>query len=383
MRIGRYWCWAAASALVLTIAFTTSLAQTSVGDALYTVDVPLDRSEADPRRAAYRSALDEILVRVTGDVATAQSPEIQALFPDPGRYVLRYQPGDDQNLRVTLDGQAIESLLRQAGQRVWASDRPLTLVWLAVDWGQGERELVGAGSVGATAARTELTDRNQEFRQRITAAARQRGLPVLFPLLDTQDLEQVSASDVWGGFDETLLDASRRYGTNSILIGRVRATAANRARWSYHSATQRLEWSGTPEDVVAQLAATFADEYAYAGTGATQTVSITVSGVDSVEAYGQVQRLLGDLTMIESSRLETVAGADLKFLVAVRGGAERLAPALEFSGLLRRADWLGTQDFAGTGAPVKSLGYLYEAPRRREDAELGEPQGLRSTRQTN
>ena len=383
MSSGRYLRWLAAGALAWSVAFSPGFAQITGSDALYTVEVPLDRSENDPRRAAYRRALDEVLVRVTGDVATAQSPEIQALFPDPGRYVLRYQPSQNQQLRVTLDGQAIESLLRQAGQRVWASDRPLTLVWLAVDWGQGERELVGAGSVDRTSVSPEIADRNQELRERLSAAARQRGLAVLFPLLDTQDLERVGVSDVWGGFDETLIDASWRYGTNSILVGRVRASAANRARWSYHSATQRLEWSGTPEDVIAELAATFADEYAYAGNASVQTVSVTVSGVDSVDAYGQVQRMLGDLNMIESSRLETVAGADLRFVVTVRGGAERLAPALEFSGLLRRADWLGTQDFAGNGGPVEALGYLYQPQQSREDVELSESHELRSTRQAN
>lgn len=381
MSSGRFFLWLAAGALALSLACSHVFAQSTAGDALYTVEVPLDRRENDPRRAAYRRALDEVLVRVTGDVATAQSAEIQALFPDPGRYVLRYQPSEDQNLLVTLDGQAIERLLRQAGQRVWASDRPLTLVWLAVDWGQGERELVGAGSVDRVSA--TIVDRNQELRERLSEAARQRGLAVLFPLLDTQDLERVSVSDVWGGFDETLIDASRRYGTNSILVGRVRASAANRARWSYHSVAQRLEWSGTPEEVIAELAATFADEYAYAGNASVQTVSVTVSGVDSVDAYGQVQRMLEDLNMIESSRLETVAGADMRFVVTVRGGAERLAPALEFSGLLRRADWLNSQDFVGNGGPVETLGYLYQPQRSREDVELSESSELRSTRQAN
>ena len=53
-------------------------------------------------------------------------------------------PGEDNTLWVSFDGEAIERTLREAGQTVWGIDRPLTLVWLAVDWGRGEREVIAA-----------------------------------------------------------------------------------------------------------------------------------------------------------------------------------------------------------------------------------------------
>ena len=186
----------------------------------------------------------------------------------------------------------------------------------------------------------------------------------------------MSSSDVWGGFDETLLGASRRYGTSSILVGRVRANAASRGRWSYYSATQRLEWSGAPEDVVEALAETFADEFSDRGSGAAEAVALTVSGVDSVDAYGRVQRLLGGLNIIEGYRLTTVAGTDVSFEVTARGGRERLASALDFSGVLRRADWLQVQDYLGSGNPAASLGYLYLP----EEVPLREDVGAADTR---
>ena len=38
-------------------------------------------------------------------------------------------------------------------------------------------------------------------RERILEIADRRGLPLVFPLLDTTDIQNVSFSDIWGGFD--------------------------------------------------------------------------------------------------------------------------------------------------------------------------------------
>jgi hypothetical protein len=83
--------------------------------ALYTVQVPLDPNDPDSRRFAYQTALTEVLVRVTGTTAVVDSEEIAALFPNPAQYVLQYRPGPDNSLVVSLDGPAIEGVLRQTG----------------------------------------------------------------------------------------------------------------------------------------------------------------------------------------------------------------------------------------------------------------------------
>ena len=148
---------------------------------LYTVEVPVERGERDAQAAAERLALEEVLIRITGSVATAQSADVLGLFPNPRQYVLRFRPGANESLLVTFDGEAIEDLLRQAGHAVWGADRPVTLVWLAVDWGQGEREMVAAGDPRTVRQPQAEEDRNAELRERLQAAAQRQGLPILFP----------------------------------------------------------------------------------------------------------------------------------------------------------------------------------------------------------
>jgi len=288
------------------------------------------------------------------------------LFPTPARYVLQYRPGEDDTLVVSLDGEAIGELLRRAGYAVWGSDRPLTLVWVAVDRGSEGREIIAADDPDDTAVTSfgppddGDDDSNRLLRERIVDAAERRGIPLLFPLLDTEDLRAVSFSDVWGGFDEALLDASRRYGTSSILVGRVRDGDAFGNRWSYYYGSQRLEWSGGPENAVNLLADALAEQFAYAGNAPVENVNLTISGIDGVGAFGTVQRMLASQTVIESYRIDIVEGDQIRYDVAVRGGIDRLASALEFSGVLERPDWLDADRYFGGGGDTATLDYVFK-----------------------
>ena len=340
-------------------------------DTLYTVQVSVDARDPEAQEKAYARALEEILIRVTGSESAATSEDLLALFPRPARYVLQYRRGDNDTLVVTLDGPAIEALLRRAGQPVWGKDRPLTLVWLAVDWGMGEREIVAADDADEVPGASRSIDRNRLLRERVLASAERRGIPVVFPLLDTEDLRQVSFSDIWGGFDDALIEASRRYGTSSVLVGRVRGADLYRNRWSYYLGSQRREWTGGPEAAINLLADSLAEQFAYSGDAPIETVILTISGVDSVSAYGAVQRFLAGLSVIDAYQVDAVRGGEIRFQVRVQGGTERLASALEFSGILKRRDWLDAEDFFGTPDTVDALDYIYR-PFSGESADLDE-----------
>ena len=302
--------------------------------ALYTVEVPLDPEEDDPRASAYKRGLWEIVVRVTGSELPADAELLEEWFPSPARYVLQFRQGADETLRISYDGAAIERQLRGAGAMVWGADRPLTLVWLAVDWGQGKREIVAADDPDRVAGASRSIDRNRLLRERVQETALRRGIPVAFPLLDTEDLQNVSFTDIWGGFDERLLQASRRYEANSILVGRVRASAVQRNRWTYYFAGIQQEWSGEPEDAVNLLADAMAAEFAFAGNAPLETVTLNIVGIDSVRAYGRVQKFLQNLSLIEDFGVHTVKGDEIRFEVRSRGDSARLRRALEISDIL-------------------------------------------------
>ena len=303
---------------------------------LYAAEVPLDPNEDDPRTAAYRNALAEVLLRVSGSGIFSDPELFDLLFPSPASYVVQFRPGEEDTLWVRFDGNAVEEVLRRNGQPVWGSERPLTLIWLAVDWGQGEREIIGADDPERSDDEARTIDRNRLLRQRVLDVAERRGLPVAFPLLDTEDLARVTFPDIWGGFDELILDASQRYEANSVLIGRIRADSGQRERWTYHFAGEERAWTGEPELVVNLVADMLAAEFAIGGDETLQAVQLSVAGINTVDAYGSVQRILSDMNVVESFAIVSVDGDRILYRVNAHGGAERLARALRLGGLIEQ-----------------------------------------------
>lgn len=303
---------------------------------LYTAEVPFDRTARDPRGDAYAAALVEILMRVSGSQLAANEAAVDELFPNPASYVTQFRPGSDDTLWVSFDGQAIERVLRNSGQTFWGADRPLTLVWLAVDWGQGTREIIAADDPDRTQRQSRSIDRNRMVRERLLEIAQRRGLPIAFPLLDTTDLQSVTFTDIWGGFDEAVIEASERYNAASILIGRIRPGTSQRNRWSYYFSGVETTLSGSPEAALGQVADLLAAEFSIVGDAPVETVVLNVSGIVSVEAYASLQAKLKDIAVIEGFAISEVSGDRVSYRIDVRGGAGRLGRALRFSGLVEQ-----------------------------------------------
>ena len=321
--------------------------------ALFTAQVALDDEETNPRQAAYKAALDEVLLRVSGADLVADQALVELLFPDPAAYVVQFRPGEEDTLWVSFDGEAIESELRSAGQTVWGNDRPVTLVWLAVDWGQGDREIIAADDPDKSRRAGRSIDRDRLLRERVLDTAERRGLPVLFPLMDIMDQRNVSFSDIWGGFDEQLLAASARYEVDSILVGRIRASSSQRNRWSYFLAGEEQVWNGEPETAVSLVADQLASEFAIRGDAPLEVVDLTVAGIDSVQAYGEIQNLLAATNIIEKYAIDEVQGDVIRYRVEALGGVERLRRALRIGGLIEE------NGIDRMGSPGASLTFYY------------------------
>ena len=342
---------------MLVLAFVTAPAWAVEVASLYTAQVPLDQEADDARDRAYEAALIEVLLRVSGSELSADAERVELLFPNPASYVVRFRPGPDDTLWVSFDGKAIEDVLRRSGQTVWGGDRPLTVIWLAVDWGQGEREIISADDPQRRVDAARSIDRNRLLRQRILDSAERRGLPIVFPLLDTVDLQNVSFSDIWGGFDEALLAASQRYEANSILVGRIRPGSGQRNRWSYYFGGEERSWNGEPEVVLNRVGDLLADEFAISGNAALERIDLIIAGIDSIEAFAAVQELLSATNLIENFIIAEVEGDRIRYRVEALGGAERLGRALRFNGLIEQNGFDG--DRPGRDPLDRTLEFFY------------------------
>ena len=316
----------AVAPLVLSLPLPVLAAQT---EDLYTIRVPVDRSEPDWREQAYRRGLSQVLVRVTGQRSAAGDAALEAVFEDPSRLVQGYRSGADETLWVSFDGRAIAARLREAGRAVWGSERPVTLLWLAVDRGAGERELIAAEGDAPSA---DAVEGDRFLRQRIQDVARARGLPVVWPLLDAEDRGRVAFSDVWGGFEQPVLDASSRYDANSILLGRVDADGRQLPRWTWYFSGEQRQWRATVEDALHRVADLMAGQLAAVGDERATVVRLTVTGVEDLTAYADVSRYLASVSIVRDLSLEQLGDDALTYRMELLGASERLGRVLRISG---------------------------------------------------
>ena len=59
------------------------------------------------------------------------------------------------------------------------------------------------------------------MREHLSAKAKERGLPLSFPLMDLTDRTTISIYDVWGRFVQSLTQASHRYSVDNVIGARV------------------------------------------------------------------------------------------------------------------------------------------------------------------
>lgn len=296
-----------------------------VGD-LYTTSVAWQAGES--RNPAYRRALQAVLVKVTGNPSAASDPAIVGLFGNPGRLVLGYQAGSADSLLVSFDGRQINDILRAADQPVWSVDRPLTLVWLAVDKGRGERKILSASDRSVNMLSARRADPADFLRERVRNIAAKRGIPVAFPLMDAEDQSNVSVADIQGGFTDPVIAASRRYGAGSILIGRVNAAQIDRIQWQWVFGADTMNFTGSVERAGGRVANRMASLFALSDSTNTVVADIVVSGIDDAAGYGRVLGYLSGLPQVKSVAVESVENGQTAFSLELLGGLARLQDAL-------------------------------------------------------
>jgi uncharacterized protein len=327
-----------AAALLVAVAWAPPSGAATLAN-LYTITVPADPAAADQREAATQAAMAGILVRVTGSRNAPVDPALQPLIAKPDAYLSSYGVDRQGRALVGFSRGQIERVLTELGKPVWGPERPLTLLWVAIDDGAGGRALLGAGEPSdcGTPMTPRMAELSSDVREEIVAAADERGLPIAWPLLDLQDLGAVTCTDVWGGFEDEIVAASARYRADAVLIGKVRpGTFGTEVEWLFVHGLERqpLPLAGV-RDGIDSAADRYAADLATVG-GASLTL-LTVSNVLTPADYGRVVSYLERQSVLESVDVESLDNGTLRLRVAARGDARVLERVLALGGVLRPA----------------------------------------------
>jgi hypothetical protein len=305
--------------LALALPGLSASAET-VGD-LYSVSVPY----TGDNEAAFRAAMRDVLVRVTGQPNAPDLENLAPLVAQASRYVKSFRRAPGNQLAVTFNGSAIEDAVDASGLAVWANERPVTLVWLALDRGGGRRALVSSSDTSAE-------------KSRIDALAARRGLPIVWP--DSGDDLVRATQQAWSGNHDALRDAARRYGADGVLIGRARQATggAYEVEWTFSAAGADGSVAGDLEAGPELAAERYAGVYASRGAAQRTEQIVTVTGVSTLESYATALRTLSRLAPVRGVAVDEVTPDAVSFRVNVRGDPATLGEAILRDGRLQPVD---------------------------------------------
>lgn len=309
---------------------------------LFDARISVEGGGADERQEATRTGLEQVLERITGRRDVLEEPEAKELLENAERYLQQYgydQVRDEEGrverlLNLRFDGGAIERALVERNIPVWSpEDRPRTLVWLAVDRGDG-RELIGG-------------DRGQAEQQLLRQSAAGHGLPVLLPLMDLEDQQAIRTSDLWGGFRDPIRAASERYRTEAVLVGRLSERNGRwQGRWLLFWNNDTHEITASDESLDAIMAAGVKGASGYlaqrlAGvpaTGAGGVVYIRFEGMNELAEYAWAQQLFENTRGVVRADPYRIYDEFTDFRLQLDTDADRVLRALQDSRRVAEAE---------------------------------------------
>ena len=321
----------------LVVLFMFNDTESAPFENLYTITVPRDFGQGMRSDEEYVPlAMGRLLARVTGRTSAFLEPNLQDLIGNADDYVVDKGWPDLEGYRVTFDDRAILNSLFQQNESVWVEERPVTLLWIAIDAGFGERGIVAADSQDP-AHSADYIAVVDELRAQLEEVAYARGLPIKFPLWDLQDMDALDFIDVWGGFSDRLGQSSERYGIDAILNGRVWVTSRGLdVQWTLVRGPNRFILpGGSLQSGLQQLADLYAGEFS--STGSPTESKITVMGLKTIEDYARVMRYIEGLQerhILESVDIEEFTATTLTLRMMVRGGSQLLERVLNLSNVL-------------------------------------------------
>lgn len=304
---------------------------------LYEGETRVEDQSEGARSAALPEALANVAIKLSGDPQVTQNGALSSGLANASQWMQNFRYREDariengaavrtQTLIARFRQDAVDRWLREAGVAVWSAPRPAVTVWLGIDDGRGAR-LVAEAQANAVNA--------------LTKRAADRGIALLFPLLDIEDQSAIQVDQVWREDLSALRAASARYDNRAVLAGRLQRNDNGwSASWVLVDGDEALQrWSDAGPDATALLAragdaAVDALAKRYASTaliGTPGRYRIAVSDLGSAVDYAQMSAYLRSLALVRNLQVDATQDGLLWLTLDLAAGLESLDASLAVS----------------------------------------------------
>ena len=324
-----------AMACGLTSALTTGVVHAKQVDGLYRAKVAVMDQSVASRDAAISILFRQVLVKVSGQSAALENPQLIKQLEDALSYAAEFNFLTQDNqllLSAKFNESRIDQLLKSTGTPIWGNSRPTVMLWMSyLDEQAQDRQVLN----------TQQSDNLPSLiKQRATA----RGLPLFLPLWDLDDQMVLSISDIWGQFSDKVAVANVRYQSDYMIIAKVSQQGLSQhLNWAIYKANEITDvnvmqnsdivFSGSDEfsnmeqalaALVEQSADYFARQYSVDTTVEARQIEFVVENIDTLWRYAQVGDYLRSIKAISSVTLTRNVGHHFTFRAKYLGKRESL-----------------------------------------------------------
>ena len=349
--------WLAIACLVTPVSYGLQVTD------LYVHQVAVSNESDSERNRAFGEALSAVIIKVTGERRWLLHPTIERALDNAQDYVeaisyiseaielvqevsatpqqnrdslntqdnaggalvntpnLLQEVSEQRYINVNFAAELIDQLLTDADIPVWDSNRPSVLVWMALQTESGERRLLTADN------QPEIIRYMQDF-------ALERGLPIIFPVLDFEDRQSLNEDQLWNLEESVIELASIRYGADSILSGRLHFTAGGElvGLWKFIFQDEADVFDGFDQDLQGYLyepldrvTNKLSSYFAIVPEKSTELfVRLRIEGVNNLTAYSALLSYVNNLGLVQSVAAAELDGERLELELQVVGDVVQL-----------------------------------------------------------
>ena len=297
---------------------------------LYQQRVAVENESMAERNRAYQAAFQRMIIKVTGDERWLDRARIRSAAANAGDYVQAFAYATDEAtgliagqrfIEVQFSAPLINQLLTAEDIPVWGSNRPSVLVWMVLQDATGQRSLLNQ-------------ETGPEIIEYMRRFGEERGLPVIFPLLDIEDRRNLPPDAIWAQDELAIKAASDRYDADSILAGRLLFTATGElvGLWQFLFMDEAQIFDGFDSElesyleqplsrITAQLSGYFALTPDEQGD---RSIRLQVDGIRNFSDYSALVEYVSGIGLVQTANIVTVDGERLELLLDLRGSADQL-----------------------------------------------------------
>ena len=316
----------------LALAITSTLCSAVTVDNLSDVDIAVQSQSLQQRNHAFRAGLKQIIFKHVGERSVFDNQQIKAALRSPSKLMNQFsyfRKNEKLYLKVQFSESKVIQLLRTAQVPIWGKNRPLTIAWIAFD--------------DENSSALESDSSNNEFIKAFKGKAEKAALPIVLPILDFDEVTNVSVSDVKGSFVNQLQQLNQRYDVEYytlIVVDKLNGAfhfqlklfpqnqqGVLRPIFQLKGEAKGIELLAT--DIVKPLVEYFSKEYSVTANTLTSKITLEFIDVNSLPEAIEIERYINSLTTVKSAHISGLENNTLSISLDLYGNEQDMLKLLK------------------------------------------------------